>query len=342
MRVPPGFDHRLSLAPGFAREPRQRSRQTALDGAQTESASRSRWRMLTLAMERNIMLPDRPISLTVAHKTGTFAAVAETDTLLTTRQLQALLQVDRITIYRMLGDGRLRGFKVGGQWRFSRQTIERWLTEQRAVLGMVSPSESQANLQSLREGLPLSCIHAIQEIFAQALDVGTVTTEIDGRPLTSVANTCSFCSLVLDTEVGRQRCIASWRSAVAQHRGQRACTRGEDWTPLPTMCHAGLRYVSVPLAVRGQLVAATHAGQFLDSSPAAESWSVAIQALSTAIGVQAESLRRALDSVPVLDETRQEQVSRLLQHLVATFAEIGEERLDLLGRLQHIAEISRT
>ena len=54
------------------------------------------------------------------------------DTLLTARQLQELLQVDRITIYRMLSDGRLEGFKVGGQWRFSRQAIQGWLKEQQA------------------------------------------------------------------------------------------------------------------------------------------------------------------------------------------------------------------
>jgi excisionase family DNA binding protein len=51
------------------------------------------------------------------------------DDLLTTRRLQELLRVDRITIYRMLNDGRLRGFKVGGQWRFSRRKIEAWLEE---------------------------------------------------------------------------------------------------------------------------------------------------------------------------------------------------------------------
>jgi excisionase family DNA binding protein len=54
------------------------------------------------------------------------------DDLLTTRQLQDLLRVDRITIYRMLKDGRLRGFKVGGQWRLSRGEIEIWLQEQQS------------------------------------------------------------------------------------------------------------------------------------------------------------------------------------------------------------------
>ena len=59
------------------------------------------------------------------------------DSLLTARQLQDLLQVDRITIYRMLKDGRLEGFKVGGQWRFSRQTVQRWLNQQQSGLDYV-------------------------------------------------------------------------------------------------------------------------------------------------------------------------------------------------------------
>lgn len=37
----------------------------------------------------------------------------EMDSLLTARQLQDLLRVDRITIYRMLKDGRIQGFKDG-------------------------------------------------------------------------------------------------------------------------------------------------------------------------------------------------------------------------------------
>jgi excisionase family DNA binding protein len=59
--------------------------------------------------------------------------------LLTTRQLQDLLQVDRVTIYRMLADGRLRGFKVGGQWRLPRRQIEAWLQAQPSDAILDSP-----------------------------------------------------------------------------------------------------------------------------------------------------------------------------------------------------------
>ena len=40
--------------------------------------------------------------------------------LLTTKQLEDLLKIDRITVYRMLNDGRLKCVKIGNQWRFPR------------------------------------------------------------------------------------------------------------------------------------------------------------------------------------------------------------------------------
>ena len=39
------------------------------------------------------------------------------DKLLTTRELEELLQLDRVTIYRMVKDGELPALRVGGQWR---------------------------------------------------------------------------------------------------------------------------------------------------------------------------------------------------------------------------------
>jgi excisionase family DNA binding protein len=256
--------------------------------------------------------------------------MTEMDTLLTTRQLQDLFQVDRITIYRMLNDGRLQGFKVGGQWRFSRQAIERWLQEQQANLEVPDTPKTADHLRPSAQTLPLSCIQAIQDIFAEALGVGTVTTAVDGTPITTIAHSCDFCNRILDTEAGRQRCIGSWRAA--------AIDRGA--TPQVATCHAGLCYVWGRIEVQGQFVAATHAGQFLDGPPDPEAWSARIAELSAATGIDGGKLQQALAHVPVLDEERRQQVPRLLHRVVATFSEIGQERLNLLSRLQRIAEIS--
>ena len=254
------------------------------------------------------------------------------DSLLTTRQLQDLLQVDRITIYRMLGDGRLQGFKVGGQWRFSRHAIERWLQAQKADLAATGPSQAADESSPSTDSLPLSCIQAIQGIFAEAMGVGTITTAADGTPLTTISNSCDFCNLILGTEAGHQRCENSWRAAAIGSRRT---------SPQIAICHAGLNYVWGPIEVKGVCVANTHAGQFLLRPPGDDGWSEPIADLSAATGVQADKLRCALASVPVLDPSRQEQVPRLLLRVVETFSEIGEERQNLLERLQRIAEMTQ-
>ena len=253
------------------------------------------------------------------------------DALLTTRQLQDLLQVDRITIYRMLNDGRLQGFKVGGQWRFSRQAIERWLHEQRAGLDVPEPPRNRRRPAPSAEALPLSCIQAIQDIFAEALGVGTVTTAVDGTPLTPIAHSCEFCNLILGTEAGRQRCIGSWRAAAAD--------TGD--TPQLATCHAGLRYVWGRIEVQGEFVAATHAGQFLDAPPdAAQRGRRASPSWLPPPASTRRSCTGPWPAFPCWTQTRQQQVPRLLRRVAATFSEIGEERLNLLGRLQRIAEIT--
>ena len=89
-------------------------------------------------------------NLTPVTQDDTMPGMDGIDALLTTRQLQDLLQVDRITIYRMLSDGRLQGFKVGGQWRFSRHAIERWLQEQQSSLAATGPAIDAGELHPSR------------------------------------------------------------------------------------------------------------------------------------------------------------------------------------------------
>jgi excisionase family DNA binding protein len=250
------------------------------------------------------------------------------DDLLTTKQLQRLLQVDRITIYRMLNDGRLRGFKVGGQWRFSRREIEQWLFEQRADLDLMeAPLAAGADLMPSLQALPLSCIQTIQAVFAEALDIAAVTTDLDGIPLTDISNSCDFCNLILSTPEGHARCAASWKRG---HSGQFQS------------CHAGLLCASLAIVVGGQRVAITAGCQFTTQLPEEidHGWLSGLPTLAAGLGLDERELRDAAGSVQVMSQERLSHISRLLRRVVDTFSEIGQERLSLLSRLQHIAEIS--
>jgi excisionase family DNA binding protein len=50
--------------------------------------------------------------------------------LLTVDELSEYLHVHRTTIYRLLKEGKLPGFRVGSDWRFNLEEIERWQRDQ--------------------------------------------------------------------------------------------------------------------------------------------------------------------------------------------------------------------
>jgi excisionase family DNA binding protein len=50
-----------------------------------------------------------------------------------TAELSKYLHVHKTTIYRMLREGKLPGFRVGSDWRFSVDTIQQWQRDQSVV-----------------------------------------------------------------------------------------------------------------------------------------------------------------------------------------------------------------
>ena len=257
------------------------------------------------------------------------------DELVTTRQLQDLLKVDRITIYRMLNDGRLQGFKVAGQWRFSRQAVERWLQgQQSAAQPRSSPRRAQA-VSLPGSDLPPSCTQPIQDILAAALGIGAVVTAMDGQPLTVPSNANAFCALLLGSPA-RRLCVDWWRKTARElGAGVQVLT-----------CHAGLRCTCERIDVQGQAAAILYAGQLLDPrcAPGSEGWVNRIAGLAEAVENPSSearaALREALGAVPDLDEDDQVRLLHLVPQAAAALAKIGEERASLIGRLRRIAEIT--
>jgi hypothetical protein len=95
--------------------------------------------------------------------------------------------------------------------------------------------------------------------------------------------------------------------------------------------------------VKGQIVAAVHAGQFLARSASSEGKAARrLAEVAAAAGIDEQKLCQALARVPLLGETRRQQVPRLLQRVGAAFSEIGTERLELMGRLHRIAKITQS
>ena len=248
--------------------------------------------------------------------------------LLTTHQLEEILKVDRITIYRMLGDGRLKGFKVGGQWRFPRSEVESWIRGQCFDLQSLGTDRPGKNGEQASRIFPISCIQAVQSIFADAMDIATVTTDIEGQMLTEVSNGCDFCQTVLSSEEGKRRCSAFWKGV----------DKGETNT-----CHAGLLGVGSRITTKGKWGATVVSCQLdLRGGEGRNDvdWRENLPRMASELDLPEKSLHAAAAGVRTIQTDQIPRLSRLVKQVADTFSKIGEERLALLGRLEQIAEIT--
>jgi excisionase family DNA binding protein len=50
--------------------------------------------------------------------------------ILTIQEVATYLKLNEKTAYRLVGEGKLPGFKVGGSWRFRQTELEEWITQQ--------------------------------------------------------------------------------------------------------------------------------------------------------------------------------------------------------------------
>jgi excisionase family DNA binding protein len=250
--------------------------------------------------------------------------------LLTVRQLQELLGVDRVTIYRMLEGGQLPGFKVGGQWRFSQSEIEGWLQDQRAQGdGRLDAGSSDADDIDDTCDLPLSCMTPIQNIYSEALGVMAVTLDPAGRPVTPASTACELCQRLHATEAGRRLCAESWRVACATHPAGAGLR-----------CPAGLRQMVYPVTVEQKRLAFVLAGGYVCGAEEAAGVRSRVARVAQAAGVDPALLLDATESIRVLSDEEQERADCLLRHVATTFEELCSQRLQFLGRLQRIADIA--
>jgi excisionase family DNA binding protein len=242
--------------------------------------------------------------------------------LLTTKQLQGLLKIDRITVYRMLDDGRIKGVKIGNQWRFPQAEIDRLLGDKK------DPTE-----ESMAETIcdfPASCVSEVEGIFAGIIGIGAVTVTMQGTPLTEPVFSNPFCKLMMSCESGQQACRNSWRSIAMKSTGNSNFR----------VCHAGLCYKRSPIEADDRQIAWLIAGQYYLDDPEPQQQSQRMHELAKTHHLSEEKLQAAAQKIPVLKKYQQDQVQEWTPKVASTVQAILCERADLMNRLKRIAELS--
>ena len=239
---------------------------------------------------------------------------------LTTRQVQDILKVDRITVYRMLQDGRLKGVKIGQQWRFPQSEVER-------LLGC-SPS---ANVEAPETTFPIHCIQTIQNLFSSVSQLSARLLDSQGEVMTEVSLPCSICEALAESESGWEACRESCAMIARQ-----AAAGARHFT-----CHAGLSYAGSLIHDRGDIAGLFLVGPFYWQMPDAGEQEAVLRRLAQTHSLSLDALKAAADLVPVVQSHQRAQLESWPASAANAVESILQERGGFLERLQQIANLTQ-
>jgi excisionase family DNA binding protein len=244
--------------------------------------------------------------------------------MLTAKELQELLQVDRSTIYRMADAGKLPAIKVGRQWRFPAAQVHAWLGDE-AARPEAEPSPPPQLVTAQPDALPVSCVQPLTDLLAELLGVMIVVTDMDGYPVTEVSNPCGLFESVISTPEAVQRCVESWHDLAATI----------DLEPQLRRSHLGL------LCTRGLIRAGTALiGMVFIGGIAPEAWPPGpdeIVRLAEDFGAEPDTIADHIHDVYTLSPDERARLLTFVQRVANVISHMTDERSRLINQLIHDA-----
>jgi len=245
--------------------------------------------------------------------------------MLTTRDVQELINVDRSTIYRMADAGKIPAIKVGRQWRFPAEEFNVWLAGPPTA---PAPAEPETAFGELADMLLPGVAAPLADLLASIFGVMVLVTDLDGTPLIEPANPCGLFQFVYDTPSTHARCAETWRDLGADPDRQPRFRP----TPMGFECTRG--FIRVGPEVKGMVILGGIAPA--EWPPAADQ----VRELATELEVPADQLADHIDEVFYMDRNHQAWVLEYLPRISSLFSRIARERSRLVDRLDTIASLA--
>lgn len=241
---------------------------------------------------------------------------------LTTRQTQDILKVDRITIYRMLNDGRLKGNKIGQQWRFLRSDVE----------NLLSGLKNDDHGKNSEDGnLPVHCLQTIQDLFSTVSEFSTVLIDLQGKPITETSNSCEYCRLFCSNPDTAGNCQVSRETFVQQAKsGHKRFT-----------CHAGLQYAGTFVSSGSNPIGLFLVGGYKRNGMNPDVLEKSKNTLVRNSGITEQKIQTAFQSIPVLTFEQENKLDAWAAATAQAFQSILQERSAFAQRLQKIADLTQ-
>lgn len=248
--------------------------------------------------------------------------------LLTAKELQNLLNVDRSTIYRMVSRGQLPAIRVGNQWRFPREAIEAWLARQAQPAAPAVGSRSATSESAVARLLPRTCLQQVLDTFADLLGVMLLLTDLEGHLLLEPSHPCGLYTALSAFPQVRERCLHTWTDLARTPSLQPQYMV----SPFGFLCARGL--VRVDSELKAMVIAG---GIAPDAWPPSEA---EMERLARSLGVPADVYRAHVHEVYVLSEAEKQRVLGTVQRIADIVAHIVHERQVLAQRLAQIRELA--
>jgi excisionase family DNA binding protein len=245
--------------------------------------------------------------------------------MLTAKDIQEAIHVDKSTVYRMAEDGRLPAIKIGRQWRFPADEVA-------AALGIdvtpSSPSPAADSDRSLESLLVPEAVQTIADLIADLFGLMAVVTDMDGHPLTTVANPCGFYEFLQQGSATADHCVEGWK--------QLGATPDLDAAFLPS--HLGFLCARTFIRVDRSLV-----GMVIVGGLAPDDWppgSAEIVRISGETGLDPEAVAAHAAEVYELSGPDRVRVLSLLPRIADLISRLAAARSQLLSRFDEIASLA--
>ncbi|MCJ7724863.1 MAG: helix-turn-helix domain-containing protein [Acidimicrobiia bacterium] len=247
-------------------------------------------------------------------------------TLLTTRDVQALIKVDKSTIYRMAEAGRIPAIKVGRQWRFPEAQLMAWLGERSDLV--TSGGDAAGTGSGLGGLLPPKTIQALADLLGDVLGAMVVITDMEGKLLTEVANPCGLFAAIQGVPGTLDKCIEGWREFGVDI----------DFTPRFIPSHIGFLcsrgFVRVGSELKGMVIVGGIAPAQWPPEPDV------IAGVADELGMPVADIEAHIDEVYHLDEAHMNWIASLLPGVGTLISHLASERGHLVTKLEAIASLA--
>lgn len=242
---------------------------------------------------------------------------------LTTREVEQLVHLNRVTIYRLIREGQFPAVKVGSQWRFKRSAVEAWLTSHHPT----PPSESQ---EPPRPNEYVAAFHnsevvRVLQAFSKAMGLSICVIGPGGETILDCMNCHSFCAAMQASQQGRACCQEVRRSFTS--------------SPIEN-CIAGVSYIKTPVHIADQLIGYIVMGPLVRDAYQMETIRQHLPEAAATLGIAPETLLSELSTIQTLDTGQLEVLRSLLNTVASTTLQITVERQRSDERLKTIARLA--